>query len=326
MSAFYRGKRCRQQQNLRNLTRETLIHPHQFIQPIFVVEGKNRKESIASLPGQYRYSVDQLLPYVEHLVQQQIQHVMLFGLITAKDSQGCAILKADSIICEAIRHLKKRCPEVTVWADVCFCEYTDHGHCGIIDPKTAQIDNDLTLTALQQQALLFAESGVDGIAPSGMCDGTIAALRQVLDEHGFKHTVIMGYSAKYYSGFYYPFRDAADCTPQFGNRSYYQMDYHNSREALREVGADLEEGADIIMVKPAHTYLDIISQIRHAYPDSIIAAYHVSGEYAMIKAAAQCQWLDEKQAACETLTAIKRAGADIIISYYSEQVHAWLKD
>ncbi len=313
----YRPRRMRQNDNLRSLIRETSLSPDQLIYPVFVMPGKGKREEISSMPGVYRISVDQLGREAGECMEAGIRSVILFGLPETKDPMGSGAHAKDGIIQRAIREMKNRAPDLTVVTDVCLCEYTDHGHCGCL--INGQVDNDTTIEILARTALSHAKAGADIVAPSDMMDGRVAEIRSVLDENDFHMIPIMSYAVKYASSFYGPFRDAADCAPQFGDRRSYQMDPANSREALREATLDVEEGADILMVKPAVAYLDIISRLRDEF-DLPIAAYHVSGEYAMIKAAAEKGWIDGEKVMAETLLSIRRAGADIILTYFAKDM------
>ncbi|WP_163339739.1 porphobilinogen synthase [Desulfopila sp. IMCC35008] len=318
----YRPRRMRSTASFRSLIRETHLSADQFIYPIFVMPGKKIREEIPSMPGVFRVSVDMLAKESKECLDLGINSVILFGLPEKKDSMGSGAHAKDGIIQRAVRELKNKHPQLMVVTDVCLCEYTDHGHCGcLIDKK---VDNDATLEILAKTALSHAQAGVDMVAPSDMMDGRIAEIRAALDENNFESIPIMSYAVKYASAFYGPFRDAADCAPQFGDRRSYQMDPANSREALREATLDVDEGADILMVKPAVAYLDIISKLKDEF-DLPIAAYHVSGEYAMIKAAAANGWIDEEKVMLETLLSIKRAGADIIITYYAKEIAKLLR-
>lgn len=313
----YRPRRLRSSESFRSLIRETHLSSGQFIYPIFVMPGKQVREEIPSMPGVFRVSVDMLAKEAKECLDVGINSVILFGLPEKKDAMGSGAHAKDGIVQRAIKELKNKHPQLMVVTDVCLCEYTDHGHCGcLIDKK---VDNDATLEILAKTALSHAQAGVDMVAPSDMMDGRIAEIRATLDENNFENIPIMSYAVKYASAFYGPFRDAADCAPQFGDRRSYQMDPANSREALREATLDVDEGADILMVKPAVAYLDIISKLKEEF-DLPIAAYHVSGEYAMIKAAAANGWIDEQKVMAETLLSIKRAGADIIISYFAKDI------
>ncbi len=316
-----RLRRLRRTESLRALVRENCIEIEDLIYPLFVVEGSGIKQEIASMPNIFRFSVDQLLGEVEEVASLGIPAVLLFGIPDHKDEVGSAAYHPEGIIQQAIRAIKQTVPQLLVVTDVCLCEYTSHGHCGII--VNDYVDNDQTLALLARTALSHAEAGADIVAPSDMMDGRVKAIRETLDERGFQHIPILSYAAKYASAFYGPFREAAESTPQFGDRRSYQMDPPNAREALREVEQDIAEGADIIMVKPALAYLDVIRQVHDNF-NCPLAAYNVSGEYAMVKAAAQQGWIDEKQIVLEILTAIKRAGADIIITYHAKEVAIWL--
>jgi len=316
-----RMRRLRRTEALRALVRETQVEIGDLIYPLFVVEGSQAKQEIASMPGIYRYSDDLLPGEVDDIAKLGIPAVILFGIPEKKDEVGSSAYDPEGVIQQAIRTIKKATPELLVVTDVCLCEYTSHGHCGVV--VDGYVDNDKTLELLARTALSHAEAGADVVAPSDMMDGRVKAIRQALDENGFLNTPILAYAAKYASAFYGPFREAAESTPQFGDRRSYQMDPPNWREALREVEQDIAEGADMVMVKPALPYLDVIRKVRDTfnYP---LAAYSVSGEYAMVKAAAQQGWLDERRIVLETLTAIKRAGADIIITYYARDAARWL--
>jgi porphobilinogen synthase len=305
------------------MVRETRLTVDDLILPLFVTEGKNYKKEISSMPGHFQMSIDLLVKEAEEIYKMGIPAVILFGIPAEKDAIGSDAMNPEGIVQRAVREVKKAVPELYVITDVCFCEYTDHGHCGVIVDGT--VDNDQTLGMLGKQVLTHAEAGADMVAPSGMMDGMVGAIRETLDEGGFSNLPIMSYAAKYSSAFYGPFREAAESAPQFGDRRAYQMDPPNSREALKEVELDIEEGADIIMVKPALPYLDIIRQVR----DNInlpVAAYNVSGEFSMVKAAAEKGWIDEKKVAMEMLISIKRAGADIILTYFAKDVVKWLKE
>lgn len=313
----YRARRLRRTENLRTLVRETYLRIEDLIYPLFVCEGEKIKQEVKSMPGVYRFSLDKLLEEVASAWELGIKAVLLFGIPSKKDDIGSSAYAKDGIIQKTVRRLKEKFPELVVITDVCLCEYTSHGHCGIV--KNGEVDNDLTLEQLARVAVSHARAGADMVAPSDMMDGRVARIREALDEAGFTQVAIMSYAVKYCSAFYGPFREAADSAPKFGDRRSYQMDPANSREALREAYLDLEEGADIIMVKPALPYLDIIRRLREEfnYP---LAAYQVSGEYAMIKAASQMGWLEEERILWETLISIKRAGADLIITYFAKKV------
>ena len=318
----YRPRRLRKNKVFRALIQETQLSPSHLVYPLFIVPGKNKREEITSMPGVFRVSVDQLEKEARECMALGINSVILFGLPEKKDAMGTGAHKKDGIIQTAIRELKRKASELLVITDVCLCEYTDHGHCGCIINK--EVDNDATLEILAKTALSHAQAGADMVAPSDMMDGRVAEIRATLDENNFESIPIMSYSVKYASAFYGPFREAADCAPQFGDRRSYQMDPANSREALREATLDVDEGADILMVKPAVAYLDIITKLRDEF-DLPIAAYHVSGEYAMIKAAAEKGWIDGDRVMEETLLSIKRAGADIIITYFAKDMAKILK-
>ena len=318
-----RPRRLRSSQSIRDLVRETNLSAADFVKPLFVVNGENIREEIPSMPDNYHLSLDQLENEVKRLVNLGIRAVLLFGLPEYKDAEGSSAWQQDGIVQRAVRKLKKKFPELLIITDLCLCQYTDHGHCGILE--AGKIKNDATLSRLARIALSHAEAGADVIAPSDMMDGRVAKIRQVLDQEGYKEIGIMAYSAKYHSAFYGPFRDAAHSAPGQGDRSSYQMDAANSSEALREIELDIEEGADIIMVKPALSYLDIIQKASNNFKLPI-AAYNVSGEYAMVKAAAEKGWIDEKSVALEILTSIKRAGAEIIITYWADSAVGWLNE
>jgi porphobilinogen synthase len=312
-----RPRRLRQNAAMRSLVRETSLSVNDFIAPLFVVTGSGVKEPIDSLDGQFRFSPDQLVEEVFGLKKLGIKSVLLFGLPDKKDDCGAVSYQEDGVVQQAIQAIKKDIKDVVVMADLCFCEYTTHGHCGVL--VDGEVDNDLTLIETARQAVSLARAGADVIAPSGMMDGMVGTIRGALDEVGHKNTVILSYAAKYASAFYGPFRDAVKSSPSFGDRQSYQMDPANSDEALREVALDIEEGADIVMVKPALAYLDIIARVKDQFSIPL-AAYSVSGEYAMIKAAAKQNLIDENRVVLETLCSIKRAGADMIISYFAKDV------
>ncbi|MFC1943225.1 porphobilinogen synthase [Chloroflexota bacterium] len=316
-----RLSRLRRTESLRALVQENRVEIGNLVYPLFIVEGSGIKQEIASMPGIFHFSIDQLPQEIEEIAKLGIPGVLLFGIPEHKDEVASSAYHPQGVIQRAIRAIKQSVPELLVVTDVCLCEYTSHGHCGIV--VNGYVDNDQTLPLLARTALSHAEAGADIVAPSDMMDGRVKAIRGVLDEKGLQHIPILSYAAKYASAFYGPFREAAESTPQFGDRRSYQMDPPNLREALREVEQDIAEGADIIMVKPALPYLDVIRQVRDRfnYP---LAAYNVSGEYSMVKAAAQQGWLDERQTVLEILTAIKRAGADIIITYHAKEVSRWL--
>jgi porphobilinogen synthase len=313
-----RPRRLRASPALRALVRETRINPDGLVQPLFVVEGTGVVQPIGSMPGVSRYSVDAVVRECAELDAVGVRAVLLFGIPDAEQKDAHATVNHDpnGIVQRAARAIKAALPHLLVIADLCNCEYTDHGHCGILDPS-GDVDNDRTLDVLAKTALTYARAGVDVVAPSDMMDGRVAAIRRALDDDGFTKTAIMSYAAKYASAFYGPFREAAESTPAFGDRRTYQMDPANGREALREVRLDVEEGADVVMVKPAMAYLDVVRAVRET-TDLPVAVYHVSGEYSMLKAAAERGWIDEERAVDETLTAMARAGADIIITYFAK--------
>lgn len=323
-----RLRRLRKSENIRRLVRETDLSVDDLIMPLFVRPGKGTKQPIPPMPGNYQMSVDMITEEVKELEGLGIPGIILFGIPEKKDEMGSGAYTDDGIIQQAIIAIKKAVKNILVITDVCMCEYTDHGHCGFVrrDERTGHfdVDNDMTLELLVKEAVSHAKAGADIIAPSDMMDGRVAAIRDGLDEHGFEQTPIMAYSAKYASGFYGPFREAAESTPGFGDRSSYQMDPHNASEALREVSLDIDEGADIVMVKPALAYLDIIRRIKDTF-DYPVAAYNVSGEFSVVKAAAEKGWIDEKRVALEILTGIKRAGADMILTYWAKDAARWLK-
>ncbi len=313
---LYRPRRLRESPLLRKMVRETQLRVDDFVYPLFAVHGRGVREPIASMPGQFRLSVDELLRECKDTASMGIPAVLLFGLPADKDPQGTEAYAEDGIIQQAVRAVKETIPDLLVVTDVCLCEYTSHGHCGVVEE--GRVRNDPTLDLLARTAVSHVEAGADMVAPSDMMDGRVAAIREALDENGNQETPIMAYSAKYASAFYGPFREAADSTPQFGDRRSYQMDPANSVEAMREVALDVDEGADIVMVKPALPYLDIIAKVKSEF-GLPVAAYSVSGEYAMLRAAGQLGWLDEEAAMMEALTGIRRAGADIIITYFAKE-------
>ena len=310
----YRPRRMRQSEAFRRMVRETILTPNDFILPLFAIKGKNVENPIPSMPGQFQLSVDNLVKTAEKAYKSGVPAVMLFGIPEKKDALGTQAYIKDGIVQKAVKELKSKLPELAVITDVCLCQYTDHGHCGVVEKGV--IDNDASLDLLAQTAFSHAKAGADMVAPSDMMDGRVAAIREILDENNLSNIPIMAYSAKYCSAYYGPFRAAADSAPKFGDRRTYQMDPANALEAMREVSMDMEEGADIIMVKPALAYLDIICRVKQEIPLPV-AAYNVSGEYAMIKAADQMGWIDGKRVMMETLTAIKRAGADMILTYFA---------
>lgn len=314
---IYRPRRMRANENLRKMIRETRLSVDNLIYPMFVVPGKRVKKEISSMPGNFQQSVDRIVEDAKEVYDLGIPAVILFGIPEKKDATGSGAYDEKGPVQETIRAIKKKVPELIVITDVCLCEYTSHGHCGVT--KKGKILNDPTLKLLAKEALSHVRAGADMVAPSDMMDGRVAAIREALDREGFTDIPIMSYAAKYASSFYGPFREAAESTPQFGDRRSYQMDPPNSLEALREVALDIEEGADIVMVKPALSYLDIIYRIKEEY-GLPVAAYNVSGEFSMIKAAGRLGWIDEKKAMMEVLTSIKRAGADMILTYFAKEV------
>ena len=318
-----RLRRVRELEPVRSLIRETRLSASSFIYPLFVTHGQGVRQPIEPMPGCYHLSLDLLAEEAVEVADLGIPGVLLFGLPAEKDPLGTGAYDPEGIIQEAIKVIKQAAPQLLVVTDVCLCEYTDHGHCGVIE--NGKVDNDQTLELLARSALAQVQAGADLVAPSAMMDGQVRAIREALDRAGEQNVPIMGYAAKYASSFYGPFRVAADSTPQFGDRRSYQMDPANRRMAMREIEADIAEGADIVMVKPAMTYLDVLQQARQRF-DHPIAAYNVSGEYPMIKAAARQGWIDEKAATLELLTAIQRAGADIIITYHAKEVARWLRE
>lgn len=320
---FKRYRRLRETSAIRDMVRETVLNSNDFIYPIFVVEGENIKKEIPSLVGNYHWSLDRLPEVIDEVIKAGVKGIILFGIPDEKDEIASSAFCEDGIVQRAIRKVKEISKDLFVITDVCMCQYTCHGHCGII--KNERIDNDETLKYLAKIALSHAKAGADMVAPSDMMDGRVKAIRDILDENGFEHIAIMSYSAKYSSAMYGPFREAANSTPQFGDRNSYQMDPANGRESMREIAADIEEGADIVMVKPAILYLDIIKEASMTF-NMPIAAYNVSGEYAMLKTAGANGLIDEKRAALEMLTSIKRAGAKLIITYYALEASKWIKE
>jgi porphobilinogen synthase len=313
---IYRPRRLRANQTLRQLVQETNLSASDFVFPLFLVEGNGKKETIDSMPGIFRFSIDQLENEIKEIASLKIPGVILFGTTSHKDEVASSAYADNNLVAQAIRTIKKTAPQLTVMTDVCVCSYTPHGHCGVI--KNQEVDNDATLEILAKMALSHAKAGADVVGPSAMMDGQVAAIRKMLDEYDFTNTSIMAYAAKYQSAFYGPFREAADSSPQFGNRASYQMHIANSREAIREMQLDADEGADILMVKPALPYLDVIAKAKEKFMLPI-AAYNVSGEFSMLKAATQNGWLDGEKAMMEMLMAIKRAGAKIIITYFAKE-------
>ena len=324
-----RTRRLRYNPAVRSLVRQTSLSPSNLILPLFVRPGANLRREISSMPGHYQVSPDVLVEQVREAAQLGLGGVLLFGIPDEKDAEGSDAVSDRGIIAQAIRAVKDAAHDLLVITDVCFCEYTDHGHCGPLDDATGRMDvnNDATLEMLGRQALVHARAGADMVAPSGMMDGMVGAIRRRLDDGGFVHVPLMSYAAKYASAFYGPFRDAADSAPQFGDRRSYQMDpAATAATALREVELDIAEGADIVMVKPALPYLDIIRTVSDRFPEIPLAAYNVSGEFSMVKAAAEKGWLDERSVAMESLIAIRRAGADILITYWAKDVARWLQE
>jgi porphobilinogen synthase len=314
-------RRLRRTQALRELVRETELRPSQLVQPLFVVAGEGVRERVASMPGIERYSISELVGEAGEVVAAGVRAVILFGVPAEKDELASGAYDDEGVVQLAIRALKEAHPELVVSTDVCLCEYTSHGHCGFV--RDGEVDNDITLELLAKTAISHAQAGADAVAPSDMMDGRVGAIRSQLDDEGHSSTPIIAYSAKYASAFYGPFREAAESAPEFGDRRGYQMDPSNAAEAVREAKLDLEEGADVLMVKPAVPYLDVIRRVKQE-TGAPVAAYHVSGEYSMLKAAAENGWLDERQAVLETLTAIRRAGADIVITYHAKEAAGWL--
>jgi len=318
----YRPRRLRANETIRSMVRETTLSPADFIYPLFVKPGRGKRDEIRSMPGQYQLSIDMLPAEIDELKELGVPAVILFGLPSSKDAAGSEAYDPDGIVQQAIRTIKAHDPEYYVITDVCMCEYTDHGHCGILDDSGC-VMNDVTLELLGKEAVTHAEAGADMVAPSDMMDGRVGAIRGALDAEGFENVPIMAYSVKYASGYYGPFRDAADSAPTFGDRKQYQMDPANAEEGLREAALDIEEGADLVMVKPALAYMDMIRRVKDefGYPT---AAYNVSGEYAMVKAAAANGWIDEERVVLETLLGFKRAGADLILTYHAKDAARWL--
>lgn len=328
-----RPRRLRRTPSLRALVRETVLTPADFILPLFVRPGRDEQRPIGAMPGQFQWSIDRLVPEIRAIRDLGITSVMLFGIPSEKDGHGSENADPNGIVPSAIRAIKDAAPELTVISDMCFCEYTDHGHCGIINEigsphyrpqlETGYLLNDPTLELLSEASVVHAEAGADIIAPSGMIDGMVGAIRGALDASGYNETLVMSYAVKYSSGFYGPFREAAESPPSFGDRSQYQMDPANKREALREAALDIEEGADLLIVKPALPYLDIVNELRRT-TNLPIAGYQVSGEYAMLHAAAANGWIDLERCALETLISIKRAGADMMLTYFAKDAVQWL--
>jgi porphobilinogen synthase len=324
-----RNRRLRSTPAIRHLVREHQVSIHDLIHPLFVIEGEHQRREITSMPGVFHLSLDQLDIELKQIVELGIQAVLLFGVPPTKDAQGSSAFDSQGIVQRATKLIKERYPRLLVITDTCLCQYTDSGHCGVIEhhPHTGQVDvaNDASLLLLTQVAISQARAGADVIAPSNMMDGTVSVIRAGLDQAGYAHVAIMAYAVKYASAFYGPFRDAAHSTPQMGDRKSYQMDPANAREALREASADAAEGADFLMVKPALAYMDIILRVREQFQLPIVA-YHVSAEYAMVKAAAQQGWIDEQAIVMETMVGFKRAGADLVITYYASDIARWLRE
>jgi porphobilinogen synthase len=317
-----RLRRLRRSETLRGLVRETELSPAHLIQPAFVVAGENVREEIPSMPGIERFSISELVAEATEIAAAGIGAILLFGIPAAKDESGSGAYDDEGVVQMAVRALKEAHPELVLITDVCLCEYTSHGHCGFV--RDGEVDNDLTIELLAKTAISHAEAGADAVAPSDMMDGRVGTIRHQLDEEGHASTPIVAYSAKYASAFYGPFREAAESTPEFGDRRGYQLDPANAAEAVREAELDLEEGADMLMVKPAIPYLDVVRRVKQE-TGAPLAAYHVSGEYSMLKAAAANGWIDERAAVLETLTAIRRAGADAIVTYYAKEAAGWLR-
>ncbi|HEY5976966.1 MAG TPA: porphobilinogen synthase [Solirubrobacterales bacterium] len=317
-----RMRRLRRTGALRDLVRETSLAPSQLIQPAFVVPGEGVREDVEAMPGIERFSISELVAEATEIAATGVAALLLFGIPSTKDESGSGAYDDEGVVQMAVRALKEAHPDLTVITDVCLCEYTSHGHCGFV--RDGEVDNDITVELLAKTAVSHAEAGADAVAPSDMMDGRVGTIRHQLDEEGHPGTAIISYSAKYASAFYGPFREAAGSTPEFGDRRGYQMDPANAEEAVREAELDLEEGADMLMVKPATPYLDVVRRVKDA-TGAPLAAYHVSGEYSMLKAAAANGWIDERSAVLETLTSIRRAGADAIVTYYAKEAAAWLQ-
>ena len=323
MNLIQRPRRLRNGSVLRSMVRETRISADTLIYPMFVIEGTNIKEEIATMPGQYRWSIDRMDEILQELTDAGVKSVLLFGIPKKKDEIGSSAWAEDGIVQQAIRHIKQQFPQLYVIMDVCMCEYTSHGHCGILCGHS--VDNDQTLEVLAKTALSHVQAGADMVAPSDMMDGRVGAIRAILDENGFSNTPIMSYSVKYASAFYGPFRDAAGSAPAFGDRKGYQMDPHNLQEAIREAELDIQEGADILMVKPGMAYLDVLYALKERFPYPI-ATYSVSGEYAMIKAAGMAGYVDEAALVCESAVCMYRAGADLLITYFAKELAQYIKE
>ena len=320
MELLQRPRRLRTSPQIRRLVQENSLSANDLVLPVFIKEGTNISNSIPSMPGFMQLSIDRLDSEIAEIASLGVKNIMLFGIPKEKDSVGSISFDENGFMQKAIRYIKTQLPELIIMVDVCLCEYTSHGHCGVIDDNGKDIDNDKSLPIFAKQAVSYAKAGADIVAPSSMMDGVVLEIRRALDKNDFKNTIILSYSSKYSSAMYGPFRHIAEGAPQFGDRTSYQMDFSNSDEAIKEVELDLNQGADIVMVKPAHTYLDVIYKVKDNFPEVPVAAYHTSGEFAMIKAAAEKSLLDEEKAIMEVTTAIKRAGADIIVSYFTEDI------
>lgn len=320
-----RPRRLRRSAGVRRLVHETSLSADHLIHPLFITAGQGTERSISSMPGHAQRSVDRLAAELDDVSSANVPAVLLFGLPATKDASGSEASSASGPVARGIAEIRRRAPDLVVIADVCLCEYTDHGHCGVLDPVTQDVNNDATLPLLAAAAVAYADAGAQVVAPSAMMDGQVSAIRRALDAAGHVDVAILAYASKFASAFYGPFREAADSAPAFGDRRGYQLDPANARQALREAALDLAEGADMLMVKPAGPYLDIVRQVRDRH-DVPLAAYQVSGEYAMLKAAAERGWIDERRAALESLVGIRRAGADMIITYYAKQAAAWLAE
>ena len=323
MDMLYRPRRLRTSETLRKMVRETRMDAASLIYPLFIMDGENKVEEIPSLPGQYRYTVDRMDEELERVMKAGVQNIILFGIPEEKDEVGSQAYAEDGIVQRGLRHTKEQFPELFLMTDVCMCEYTSHGHCGVLCGH--DVDNDATLELLARTALSHVQAGSQMVAPSDMMDGRILAIRECLDENGYTNIPIMSYAVKFASSFYGPFREAADSTPAFGDRKTYQMDFHNRREAMKEAMLDIEEGADIIMVKPAMSFLDLVREIHDA-TDLPIATYSVSGEYAMVKAAAQKGWIDEDRIVCEMAVSAYRAGASLYITYFAKELAGYIRE
>ena len=323
MDMLYRPRRLRTSETMRKMVRETRMDAASLIYPLFIMDGENKVEEIPSLPGQYRYTVDRMDEELERVMKAGVQNIILFGIPEEKDEVGSQAYAEDGIVQRGLRHTKEQFPELFLMTDVCMCEYTSHGHCGVLCGH--DVDNDATLELLARTALSHVQAGSQMVAPSDMMDGRILAIRECLDENGYTNIPIMSYAVKFASSFYGPFREAADSTPAFGDRKTYQMDFHNRREAMKEAMLDIEEGADIIMVKPAMSFLDLVREIHDA-TDLPIATYSVSGEYAMVKAAAQKGWIDEDRIVCEMAVSAYRAGASMYITYFAKELAGYIRE